>query len=380
MKIYDLDELTIIDIDDGSSGTPGEASSPADDNDDSKQSDNDDSGKSDNDDSGQSDDSNNSADNQSTSKSNSKPADQSDSDSADSNGDGTPGDYDTDDDDDLLNKISKEVQDILDNRVEQPGEIAEPPLPKSSDRNNKSKGPMTIQQKDIVYKAKMDWSQLVKLFTAVAHSQENTRTKITGKSATAAAIGNDLGATAMPPAQRKILDGIKLITAFDTSGSMSMYVAKMLTEVQSLVVSQSPNIVGQVGVLYYADSSIKFALDVQDKIAWGLNSLLDLESRKIIDKSNTITMQQLLSSFASGGTTFSSDIAQDLIQMGAKGYNVLLGTDSDILWDDNWVNFVSVFNALKGKLFLVCATPDDFQRICKKIGFAPAQFTFIGGN
>ena len=209
----------------------------------------------------------------------------------------TPDD-DTDDDDDLLNKISKEVQDILDNRVEHPGEIEAPALPNSSDKNNKPKGPMSIQQKDIVYKAKMDWSQLVKLFTAVAHSQENTRTKITGKSATAAAIGNDLGATAMPPAQRKILDGIKLITAFDTSGSMSMYVAKMLTEVQSLVVSQSPNIVGQVGVLYYADSSIKFALDVQDKIAWGLNSLLDLESRKIIDKSNTITMQQLLSSFA----------------------------------------------------------------------------------
>ncbi len=371
MKIYDLDELTIIDIEDGSSGSSGEESAPADDNDDS--------GKSDNNDSGKSDNSNNSADNQSISKSNSKPADQPNSNAADSTGAETPDD-DTDDDDDLLNKISKEVQDILDNRVEHPGEIEAPALPNSSDKNNKPKGPMSIQQKDIVYKAKMDWSQLVKLFTAVAHSQENTRTKITGKSATAAAIGNDLGATAMPPAQRKILDGIKLITAFDTSGSMSMYVAKMLTEVQSLVVSQSPNIVGQVGVLYYADSSIKFALDVQDKIAWGLNSLLDLESRKIIDKSNTITMQQLLSSFASGGTTFSSDIAQDLIQMGAKGYNVLLGTDSDILWDDNWVNFVSVFNALKGKLFLVCATPDDFQRICKKIGFAPAQFTFIGGN
>lgn len=225
----------------------------------------------------------------------------------------------------------------------------------------------------------MDWSQLVRLFTTVANSTENTRTKITGKSATAAAIGHEQGATAMPPAQRKILDGIKLVTVFDTSGSMSGYVSRMLSEVQTLVLDQTPNIMGQIGVAYYADNYVTYALDVQESIAWPIPNLTVLESNPRVDKSTAMSMDQLLSSFASGGTTFSPAIATQLIQIGNKGYNVLLGTDRDILWKDNWANFVSVFNALKGRLFMVCATLEDFQAICEKIGFAPEQFTILGG-
>ena len=289
-------------------------------------------------------------------------------------------DSSADDDDDIVNKISKEIQDVLDNRVEQSGKDLDGGNKSvNSDKLTKNKTPLKISQHKIQYRPTMDWSQLVRLFTTVANSTENTRTKITGKSATAAAIGHEQGATAMPPAQRKILDGIKLVTVFDTSGSMSGYVSRMLSEVQTLVLDQTPNIMGQIGVAYYADNYVTYALDVQEDIAWPISNLTVLESNPRVDRSTAMSKDQLLSSFASGGTTFSPAIATQLIQMGNKGYNVLLGTDRDILWKDNWANFVSVFNALRGRLFMVCATLEDFQAICEKIGFAPEQFTILGG-
>lgn len=380
MKIYDIDDLVIIDLgeDPPPNGPPGEGAPP-----DGPKGEPPSDGGSPPSPGEEPSDSND--DNDDTKKGAGDKSEDSDEDGEDNKTGSAAGEEDDvndvdDDGDDIVNKISKEIQDVLDNRVEQSGKDLEGGN-KSVDNSKlaKNKSPLAINKHEVQYKPTMNWSQLVKLFTTVANSTENTRTKITGKSATAAAIGHEQGATAMPPAQRKILDGIKLVTVFDTSGSMSVHVKKMLTEVHSLVIKQSPDIVGQIGVLYYADNYVSYALDVQDNVAWPISNLTVLESAPRVDKSTAISANQLMSSFATGGTTFSPAIAQQLIQMGTKGYNVLLGTDADILWPENWANFVSVFNALRGRLFMVCATLEDFQAICEKIGFAPEQFTILGG-
>ena len=224
----------------------------------------------------------------------------------------------------------------------------------------------------------MNWKTLIKkMVQSSTPAVDLSYAKPSRRSVTGAAIGAALGAAAVKPGEKTTEEPvIKLAFVFDTSGSMQGAVQKALKEAETLL-KQLGKSSAAFGVTYFAGDHVSFALDVGQNFYAPLNNIKDLVKPIPKDKKRK-PWRQVLTLAATGGTIFGASLAGELAATASMGFNVLIFSDSDILYGDNWKYFSSLYRAHKRNVVFIADGENTWREACEKLGQFPATFTHMG--
>lgn len=217
----------------------------------------------------------------------------------------------------------------------------------------------------------VNWRELIRRFVSSAGPPERTYAKPNSRVATQVSIAQQVGATAVKPGDRTGEGVFKLIIVFDTSGSMSGTIGSALAETAAMLQKNKGTLNPIIGLTFFADNPLYLAADLISDTAWEIASFKDLRKGSPPTK---VPLSQALSSAMSGGTRFDSKLAGHLASMASQGYNVIVFSDSDIMYGDNYSNFLSLYRAAGSKLFFIADSDQTFQALIAQMGVYPKTF------
>jgi hypothetical protein len=223
-----------------------------------------------------------------------------------------------------------------------------------------------------VYKPAFSWKDLIRQFVASQAPPETTYTRPSSRSATQVDIARQTGAAAIKPGERPGEDIFKLLMVFDTSGSMMGTIGPALAETRNLLSKMAPNLDAAIGITFFASQPIFFAADLKNNTAWTVPSFNDM--KKPVPKTAKKPLNIVLQSSMSGGTDFSAGLAAEISGMASKGYNIIMFSDEDMLYGDNWTNLVNLYKSHKQKFFFIADSSASYNAIVKKLGVQPRTF------
>jgi hypothetical protein len=223
-----------------------------------------------------------------------------------------------------------------------------------------------------IYKPAFSWKELVRQFVASQAPPETTYTRPSARAATQADIARQTGSAAIKPGERPGEEVFKLLMVFDTSGSMYSVIGPALAETRNLLSKMSTSIDSAIGITFFASLPIFFAANLRDNTAWSVPSFTVIS--KPVPKTSKQSLDDVLRSSMSGGTYFSAGLATELSGMAAKGYNIIMFSDTDMLHGDNWINLVNLYTSHKQKFFFIADSSQSYNEIIKKLGVQPRTF------
>jgi len=214
------------------------------------------------------------------------------------------------------------------------------------------------------------WKELMSQFIMTQKKPESTYAKVSKRSITGITTAVATGAGVVKPGERPDEEAFKLLFVFDTSGSMGGVVNKALAEASTLVAQNFDNVHAAMGVTFFANSPEHFAANLGDKKYWPVASFNDLEKPSKLQR----PIGELFQMRSSGGTNFTTAMAAELGSMASKGYNIIMFTDSDILYGTNWKVFLNFYKAHKRNMFLILDNRNTFDQVAKALGSVPNTF------
>ena len=223
-----------------------------------------------------------------------------------------------------------------------------------------------------VYKPAFSWKELVRQFVASQAPPETTYTRPSSRAATQIDIARQTGAAAIKPGERPGEEVFKLLMVFDTSGSMAGVIGPALAETRNLLSKMSTNIDSAIGITFFASAPIFFAANLRDNTAWPVPTFNAMS--KPVPKTAKRPLNIVLQSSMAGGTDFSAGLAAELSGMASKGYNIVMFSDTDVLYGDNWTNLVNLYKSHKQKFFFIADSSRSYNEIVKKLGVQPRTF------
>jgi hypothetical protein len=346
-KIWDLDDLTLVQFakqsesDDGDGDGDGEESdqqgkgkSKGKDKDKNK-------GKG----GGKSDDSENGDDEDKDGDGGDGDGDEQDDEDADGEGKGKGGDEDGEDGDDAVNpdEWHKKIEDKLSKKSKGgQGDIHGKRDQNTLNDGSGTKGSVnkaqTIERKFI--KPKFKWHEYLKNVVATVSSKPiETYIKPASNVATTASIGSQIGAAVLKPGEIKPEGNFKLGIVVDSSGSMSDVIAKIYTELESLLL-KFKRLDNSFIFIRFSDSYEMFSVNIGKQSYSKINDISDKSPNR---KSGSI--KELFAEHYGSGTNFSSDLAKTIIDATTKGYHMIVISDQDILATSNLNNLRAVINS-----------------------------------
>jgi hypothetical protein len=221
-------------------------------------------------------------------------------------------------------------------------------------------------------KPTFSWKELIRQFVSSAALPQSTYTKPSRRAATQISIAQQTGAAAIKPGEKPGEDVYKLIMAFDSSGSMGGVIGRALAETSALLRAQRSSLNPVIGITFFSDQPIYHAADLVTNQGWTIENLSDISKR--VPGSQQKPLNSILTSAMGGGTDFSSELSSQLSSAASRGYNVILFSDGDITWSNNWTNFVQLYKSNPNKVFFIADSAITFKEIAAKMGAVPRTF------
>ena len=216
------------------------------------------------------------------------------------------------------------------------------------------------------------WKALIQQFIVSQSEPETTYKKISRGAVTGVVSADEFGAGAVKPGERTTEEAFKLLFVFDSSGSMGGVIGTALAEASNLIASNFDNVDAALGVTFFANSPEYFAANLAEKKFWRISTFRELDKMKAT--ATKFPLDKLFKIGLSGGTDFSKSLVNELSSMASKGYNVMLFTDSDIIYGDNWTNFIAFYKAHKANMFLILNNAYTYNQVITKLGSKPNTF------
>jgi len=226
-------------------------------------------------------------------------------------------------------------------------------------------------------KSKISWRQLMSsMFHSSLPSIDTSYSRPARSGVSRLPAAQQLGAMAIKPGERVQEEKhLKICLAFDTSGSMTETIPAALSEARTLV-KQMDKKDYPIGVVFWSDSFKWFKMNLSSDTYSDVDSLADLE--KPMDPKNSHRgWETALSQSSTGGTFFSSRLANDLGNLASQGWNIIIFSDSDMCSDDNWSNFSNLWRAHKEKIYFIADSANTFKQCCSKIGLIPKNWSHM---
>jgi hypothetical protein len=241
-------------------------------------------------------------------------------------------------------------------------------------------GAMDLQSREqeiVQIKPKFNWKTLIKnLVTASVPQTDISYAKPSRRAVTGIAIAAQTGAGALKPGEKTLEENkAKLVFVFDTSGSMGGEVPRVMAEVRNLLKQLGKQNV-DMGVVFFAGEHKSFVVNMGADTYAQVADITDIG--KPIPKGDAKKgYRHVFSLQASGGTQFKVAMSNQLSELAAQGYNILLFSDLDIVSSSNFVNVKHIWQNHKDKLFLVAVDEPTFKAACNLLGVVPRTFTYL---
>lgn len=223
------------------------------------------------------------------------------------------------------------------------------------------------QQVDYAHlRPKFNWKHIIQRFiTSALPKAQESYTKPSRKSVTGMHVASQVGAAAIKPGEKigEVVD-LKLAFCLDCSGSMLGSVAQMFTEANKLL--KDPRFAkSEVYVMKYSDRhEIYRGIFARDK-AHRVKDITERTAGKY-----EMTMKQVFATAEGGGTEISQKSHDDTLVLLGRGYNVLLLTDTDILWGHNIALVLDLIKRHPRQMFIVMRNRECYIEWRKQTGIA----------
>lgn len=287
----------------------------------------------------------------------------------DQSGDGQPGD-----DEKARAAKDKEIEDKLsrrgDNTMADLEKKQADQKQKQADQLQKPDLTTTKNEEDI--KPAFNWKSLISQFVSNAAPPETTYTRPASRAATQVSIAQQRGAAAVKPGERPGEEIYKLAFVFDTSGSMSGAIGPALSEARNLLKMQKASTNATLGICFFAHRYLLVEANLMSNTGWKVDSFKNMG--RLVPATEKKSLDIILRSSDTGGTYFGPQLAGELTSIASKGFNIIVFSDTDILADNNWKNFLSLWTSNKRQVFFIAPNLSNYQAIIKKLGIKPNNF------
>lgn len=244
----------------------------------------------------------------------------------------------------------------------------------SSEKNDGEPGTGAGTNTELDYTKVMptfSWKQIIQRFLKTAKPKhEETYTKPHRRGVTGLEVMRQTGAGAVKPAERiSSMGDAKLAFCFDTSGSMSGVITTAFANAANLL-KQSAFKNLETVVFKFTSSYSIYRCNFARNIATKVSSVEDKARRWETTTSEVFKVHDI------GGTVFSSALAGEIISLTSKKWNVIFFLDSDILYNSNFTNFMSVIKAAPGSVFVVFDSRQTYLEFRQKSGVTTPNISY----
>ena len=222
------------------------------------------------------------------------------------------------------------------------------------------------------YKPSVAWGALVKKFVASASPKtQETYAKPHKRAATAADLLRQQGAAAVKPAEKPAEHAdITLMFVVDASGSMMQAIGKAFASINALL-KQPQFRKSDVIVMRFSNN-----FDIHK------GNMASNKAAKVkhVDEKPTVydkTMQQIFNTTMGGGTDFSTQVCAQIEAAIAKKYNVLLFSDTDMLYGSNNKNMVAMIKKYPKNMYVLFDSERSYIAYRQSGGPATPQVTHM---
>ena len=214
---------------------------------------------------------------------------------------------------------------------------------------------------------KFNWRQLIKRAVMKAENDtEESYAKIHRSSITRVKLAVEQGEAATKPGEL-LRENFKFALVIDSSGSMSHIIAQVFAEFTKLL--KSTDLSGECLLYKFSDIFDIFVVNTKTKSAYHLNRV----TRK---KGAKTTIGEALYHFGAG-TDFSDALRKELEKRIEEGYNILISSDSDILWTGNKENLMKLVKKAKRNVFVVLDSRSTYEMMLKEVDLVtPRNVTY----
>jgi hypothetical protein len=286
-----------------------------------------------------------------------------------------------------MDKIHKEVEEKLARREEigteeelkQKDQSVHGPGKKSTGKPGEG-GAIDLKSREseiLQVKPKFNWKTLIKnLVTASVPQTDITYAKPSRRAVTGIAIAAQTGAGALKPGEKTLEENkAKLVFVFDTSGSMWDEVPRVMAEVRNLLKQLGKQNV-DMGVVFFAGNNKSFVVNMGTDTYAQVDKITDI-GQQVPKDGIKKGYRHVFNLGATGGTQFTVSISNQLGELAAQGYNIMLFSDMDIVDSSNFVNVKHLWQNHKDKMFLVAVNEPTFKTACNLLGVVPRTFTYL---
>jgi spore maturation protein CgeB len=178
------------------------------------------------------------------------------------------------------------------------------------------------------------------------------------------ALEDEDSTISIQPGERRKEDS-KFILVIDSSYSMSKIIQTVFTEFSALIKHYDLN----SSCLLYRFNSIYdvFLVNTRTKEAYELTHRGAKKSR--------VSLHKILGSYG-GGTFFSTELCKELEKKISLGYNLIIASDSDILWEDNKENLMRLIRKGKNSVFVILDCQSTYSSMLKYTNVKPTNVSF----
>jgi len=241
----------------------------------------------------------------------------------------------------------------------------------------KSKGKRTKGDNPDPYKIdyskirpRFNWKTLIDRFlkTGLAKTEE-TYAKPHRRSITSVDVARQVGAAAIRPAEKPVdFSDAKLMFILDNSGSMTDVIAKVVANVKQLL-SRPQFRKSTILTLKFSGSAEMYKVNIAGNRAGQIFE--PHENPKKWDKK----VDEVFGTSFGGGTYIGGNITNNTIKALRAGYNVLLCTDTDVLYGDNLTHLLKMIDAAPTQMYVVFDERESYLRFRQETGINTPYIT-----
>lgn len=291
-------------------------------------------------------------------------------------GGGKPSDKEADDIFDKIDKAHGEVEKKLKQAEENKDAPPKPDKDNKSDVGKRDSsahkgGTGTLQEFDWEkVKPTFNWTTLLANFTKKAAATEDTYAKPNKRMSTSIHTAAQMGAAAVKPGELSTPAILKLAVCIDSSGSMTGILSRVYSELRKLI--KSPQVQGGMMLVKYSDDYKGFFCDIKRNSYGEVDDIKKMTAP--VKKGDIETLFKL---DYGGGTQFSSKLVTDLLALHAKGFAIIILTDSDILWDANFDQLQRLLKSADKDVGIIFDRKASFTAFAKANKTVPKNVTYF---
>ena len=216
------------------------------------------------------------------------------------------------------------------------------------------------------------WKKLLtKMVTDANNATEETFQKPHRRNITGVDLARQVGTAAMKPGEIPLDNDIKMGFVVDSSGSMTSVISQVYANLHNLMKSKSNVRKSEFFLIKFSSSHHIYKCNFTQNKYKQLSSITDKTKEE-----KTGSVKELFSQHFGSSTNFSTQLTHEIDQLARKKFNLLIMSDSDILYGENFENIKKLVIGHRN-VFVILDSRSTFEAMCKQLKQVAKNVTYF---